>query len=66
MDNKLVWPIVAVVCASIVGAGLYLGLRNSGQRISGTPGMSGQDGEPDPAGINGPSAAVIQAASTAL
>ncbi len=48
MQNKLVWPIVAVVCASLIGAGLYYGLRSEDQSgSSNTPSVRGTDQQED-------------------
>ena len=29
MQNKLIWPAVAIICAIIIASGIYLGLRDS-------------------------------------
>ena len=44
-SNKWIWPVVAIVCAALIGAGLYFGLRDT-SGTSGNPSMSpGADGE---------------------
>ena len=40
MGNKLVWPIIAIVCALAIGGGLYFGLRGSGNDGEGGASLS--------------------------
>ena len=44
MKDKLVWPIVAVICASIIGTGLYFGLRDTGPEQPGQETLHEQTG----------------------
>ncbi len=51
MRNKLIWPLVAIVCASIIGSGLYYGLRSDDQsgwfKSSSVKGVSQQEDNSD-------------------
>ena len=43
MQNKLVWPAVAIVCALIIGGGLYFGLRDDTARNNQQTSLGGRN-----------------------